>query len=89
MTIPAIPGLQQPTTVTRRPVTAQNAQFGMAPPSMAGDRSATHIGGRRAVSGLRAAACAMVRSCDRALGKGAAGAASYQRVTAAEERSGK
>ena len=46
-TIPAIPGLQQPTAVTRRPLTAQNAQFGMAPPSMAGDRSATHIGGSR------------------------------------------
>ena len=35
----AIPGLQQP---TRRPVTAQDAQFGVAPPSMACDRSATH-----------------------------------------------
>jgi hypothetical protein len=44
MTIPAIPGPQQPIAVTPRPVTAQNAQFGMAPSSMAGDPSATHIG---------------------------------------------
>ena len=31
MMIPAIPGLEQPTTVTRWPVTARNAQFGLAP----------------------------------------------------------
>ena len=45
MTTPAIPGLQQPIAVTRRPVTTQNAQSGVAPPGIAGDRSATHIGG--------------------------------------------
>ena len=35
--------------VTRRPVAAQNAQLGVAPPSMPGDRSATHIGYARSV----------------------------------------
>ncbi len=41
MTIPASPA-QQPIAVTHRPVTAQNAQFDVVPPGMAGDRSATH-----------------------------------------------
>ncbi len=44
MTIPAIPHPQQPIAVTRRPATAQNVQFDVAPPSMVGDRSATQIG---------------------------------------------
>jgi hypothetical protein len=43
-TIPTIPD-QQPIAVTRRPATAQNAQFGLAPPNTTGQRSATHIGG--------------------------------------------
>jgi hypothetical protein len=43
--IPAIPDLQQPIAVTRWPVTAQKAQFGVAPPSMADDPNAMQIGG--------------------------------------------
>ena len=52
MTIPAIPGL----TADRRhapPVTAQNAQFGVAPPSLASDRRATHIRRNRALPDAR------------------------------------
>ena len=45
MTIPAIPGLQQPIAVTPRPVTTHNSQFGAVPPGIAGDRSVTHNGG--------------------------------------------
>src|SRR6185312_61269 len=43
ITILAIPGLQQPIAGHAPPVTAQNAQFGVAPPNTTGDRSATHI----------------------------------------------
>jgi PhnB protein len=42
------PGDPRPAAADRRhapPVTAQNAEFGAATPSMADDRSATHIGG--------------------------------------------
>ncbi|HEY2128197.1 MAG TPA: hypothetical protein VGH77_13530 [Streptosporangiaceae bacterium] len=40
MTIPAISGLRQPIALTRRPAITQNAQFGEAPPGIAGDQSA-------------------------------------------------
>jgi len=35
-----IPALQQPIALTHRPATAQNAQFGAAPPGIAGERIA-------------------------------------------------
>src|SRR4029077_7100481 len=45
---PSIP--PRPIATTRRPVTAQKAQFSAAPPSMAVDRSTTQIGGSGAVT---------------------------------------
>ena len=40
-----IPALQQPIALTHRPATARNAQFGAAPPGIAGERSAVPNGG--------------------------------------------
>jgi hypothetical protein len=63
MTIPAIPGPQQPIAVTRRPVTAQNAQFGVAPPSMAGDRRRISAGQRAVIRGIFAMSAAQQTRC--------------------------
>jgi hypothetical protein len=46
-----IPALQQPIALIQLPATAQNAQFGGAPPGIASERSAVPNGGSRSALG--------------------------------------